>query len=192
MGARGLKSTQPTNAAIPALIANLTGLVYRIAVNELGDINGNGCHQNSDLLLLEELIGGDPMAGPPENFFADLDQDGDIDCDDLNELQDLVHAEEYPGCVPRIVAQPATLEAAATFGAKGRTGIPLPIYLENDSSEVGSILCTMMYDPNVLRLDTLTLTQRTSGFSNAVPECRRAMLPPEEEEVLLSGTRRLK
>jgi hypothetical protein len=45
----------------------------------------------------------------------------------------------------------------------------------------------MTYDPDVFRLDTLTLTQRTNGFSNAVPECRSALLPPGEEEVLLSG-----
>jgi hypothetical protein len=49
-----------------------------IAVNELGDVNGDGCHTWTDLLLLNEYIGESPQLDG-RHFFADLDQDNDID-----------------------------------------------------------------------------------------------------------------
>jgi hypothetical protein len=136
-----------------------------IYVRELGDLNGDGCHTNVDWNSVWNIIHEiyPPVPTDIDSFFADVDQNDLIDQEDLDSLEVLINEFPYIQCIAWAPTGPP-LELAVAHGGPGETDIVLPVYLDNDSSEVSTVYLSFRYDTTVFAIPALEQTSRSQGI----------------------------
>jgi hypothetical protein len=148
---------------------------YAYYVSILGDINVNGLLDTHDLSLLCLYLNEELVFHPYEAFFADFQGDGDIDCWDYWALEDVAEplpASYFvnPDCPYEfILPGPDELEMGVGYGAPNDIAT-IPLYLDNQGSEVKDAYYFLEYDSTVIELVGENTTSRTQGFS-ILPEC---------------------
>jgi hypothetical protein len=135
---------------------------FPLYVSDLGDINVDGCHSNVDLAKMENIIDG-KFATDVDSFFADIDQNDNIDSLDVDLLEDLIGPYPYIGCIARVPTGPQ-LELAAVSGSPGETNVLVPVFLDNDSSKVSTVYFMFQYDSTVFMIPNLEQTSRSQGI----------------------------
>jgi len=155
----------------------------------LGDINGDGCITNFDyLLLFNHVEGTELLEYMAERFFADVNSDGDLDCEDLEEFPPI-----YPFPCDQVAWRPSEYnnfviaEMGIGHGDPGTNGVVIPVTLENDE-EVQSMLLRLELDSGTMELTDNSVTTRTENYNVHSNPCSY----PVYEDMSLPGNSILK
>lgn len=145
---------------------------FELHIRELGDISGDGCIDNVDLGMIIEMIEHQHQPIDVPGFFANIDEDDDIDCDDENLLEQLVGGFPYLGCYGLSIRYPdgPILELEAVAGEPGETDITIPIDLENDSSRVSFAYLQYSFNSSVFSIDSVYKTARSQSIPLSIQD----------------------
>jgi len=133
-----------------------------------GDINVNGVIDRNDLLAIQAF-----MCNPRNEFdgedsvFANIHPDEGITCSGDVDSMRIVATDLIPFNLPvcavdRPTSQVSYLEIGVGSGPPDESTI-IPIYLINDSTEVGDITLTINFDPDYFSVGDSSLTDRTDN-----------------------------
>jgi hypothetical protein len=140
--------------------------------------------QKQTMKLQKEIYTTD--FSPQDSFYADYNVDEVIDCDDYNGLllvADPLPIHEIATDCPKSITfpPPEQLEMGVGFGEPEEFSI-VPLYLDNDSSEVRDVYYSLDYDTTIIQLIQKNTTSRTTGFSIEQECCNQ-----EAPQLLITG-----
>jgi hypothetical protein len=140
-------------------------LVFYVA--NRGDLNVNGFIDWDDVGTLCAYLAGEIELEPHEEVFADYNSDGLITCNDYqvmwNVADELPPIQQLP-CIQNVVGVGDLVEMSVGAGNKGQV-VTLPLYLENDSTEVRDLYYSIEFDTTAIKLTGESLTPRSQGYT---------------------------